>query len=227
MPGIMVAPLRGRTSERFRFAIDRLRRHVRARGVVKGVAWALVPAVLWRLRVYLLAAYRHPGSVGVVPEEMDGLERVTRPDGFSAADRDALREHGGDALLARIEKRFAQGDWVIVARQEGALACCCWVHETRAYPPGASERAAVLQSAFTVPRFRGRGLFPRTLLFATRFLLTECPERPVYIEASLDNLSSRRAIEKAGFVRTGLRVASPWFHRWFARSIGSGRRRGR
>jgi hypothetical protein len=208
----MVAPLGGTVRQRFGFAADRVRRHVHARGLVKGVAWALVPAVLWRVRVYLLAAYRHPGNaVG----EVEGIERVTRPDGFSAAERDALRAYGGDALLAKFEKRFAQGDWVAVARQDGTLACCCWVHETRTYPPGASERAAFLQSAFTVPRFRGRGLFPRTLLFATRFLLTEHPERPVYIEASVDNLSSRRAIEKAGFVRMGLRIASPWFQRWF------------
>src|SRR5262245_9639742 len=211
----MVAPLPPSASDRVREAVERVRRHVRARGLVAGLAGALVPALLWRLRVYLLAAYRHPGGAGEDPPPSGGIERVTRLEGLSASDKDALREYGGDALLARVAKRVAQGDWLAVARREGAIACYCWVHETSTYPPGAQGPAAFLQSAFTLPRFRGAGLFPRTLLFATRFLQADCPDRPVYIEASVDNLSSRRAIEKAGFVRVGLRVTSPFFQRWY------------
>jgi hypothetical protein len=211
----MVAAVRTNASERIRQALDRMHRQVRARGLVAGIAAALVPAVLWRLRVYLLAAYRHPGNAPADPRGTDDLERVTGPDRLSPADRAALLDYGGDALLAKIEKRFALGDWVAVARQDGEFACCCWVHETSTYPPGAEGRAAFLQSAFTLPPFRGAGLFPRTLLFVVRVLEQESPGLPVYIEAAVDNLSSQRAIEKAGFVRTGLRVTSPWFQRWF------------
>jgi hypothetical protein len=211
----MVAPRRPRGSDRVRDAVDRLRRHVRARGLVGGLGGALVPALLWRLRVHLLASYRHPAGLVGVPDGSDHIERVTRPSVLSAADEIALREFGGDVLLARAEKRFARGDWVAVARQDGNIASCCWVHETSTYPPGAPGAAALLQSAFTLPRFRGAGLFPRTLLFVVRVLEQERPGLPVYIEAAVDNLSSRRAIEKAGFVRAGLRVTSPWFQRWF------------
>jgi len=211
----MVAPLRNRMWERFGFAVDRLRRHVRARGLVLGVAWALVPAVLWRLRVYLLAAYRHPGNAPADDRRIDGVERVPSPDCLSAADCAALREFGGDPLLAKFEKRFAQGDWLAVARHDGELASCCWVHRTATYPPGSQGPVAFLQSAFTLPRFRGAGHFTHTLLFVVRLLEEESPALPVYIEASVDNLSSRRAIEKAGFVRAGLRVASPRLQRWF------------
>jgi GNAT superfamily N-acetyltransferase len=211
----MVAPRRPRGSDRVREAVDRVRRHVRARGLVGGLAGALASALLWRLRIHLLASYRHPGGLASVPDGADHVERVTRPDELSAADRDALREYGGDVLFARVEKRFAQGDWVAVARQDGELACCCWVHETSTYPPGAQGAAAFLQSAFTLPRFRGAGLFSRALHFVVRVLEQERPGLPVYIEAAVDNLSSRRAIEKAGFVRAGLRVTSPWFQRWF------------
>src|SRR5262245_35778169 len=209
----MVAPLRRRGTDRVRGAVDRIRRHVRARGLFRGLAGAVVPALLWRLRISLLASYRHSGAAAGVPESSPDIERVTRPDELSAADREALRDYGGDVLLDRVEKRFAQGDWVAVARREDALACCCWVHETSTYP-GTSGRVAFLQGAFTLPRFRGAGLFPRTLLFATQLLQAERPERPVYIEAAVDNLSSRRAIEKAGFLPVGLRVTSPWFQRW-------------
>jgi hypothetical protein len=211
----MAAAVRPRASERMRQAFDRMRRHVRARGLVVGTAAALIPALLWRLRIYLLAAYRHPGSAPADPRGTDDLERLTRPDGFSPADLAALREYGGDALLAKVEKRFALGDWVAVARQDGEIACCCWVHETSTYPPGSHDPAAFLQSAFTLEHFRGAGLFPRTLLFVVRILQQERPGLPVYIEAAVDNLSSRRAIEKAGFVREGLRVASPFFQKWF------------
>jgi hypothetical protein len=211
----MVAAVRTRASERMRHAFARMRRHVRARGIVVGLAAALVPAVLWRLRIYLLAAYRHPGNALPDPRGDDDLQRVTRPDGFSPADRAALHEYGGDALLVKFEKRFALGDWVAVARQDDALACCCWVHETRTYPPGTRGRAVFLQSAFTLEHFRGAGLFPRTLLFVVRCLEEESPGVPVYVEAAVDNLSSRRAIEKAGFVPAGFRVATPLFQRWF------------
>jgi hypothetical protein len=218
----MVAPRRPRGSDRVPDAIERVRRHVGARGL----AGALVPALLWRLRVHLFASYRHRGGLAGDPDSSDHIERLTRPNELSAADRGALREYGGDVLLARVEKRFAQGDWVAVARRDGALACCCWVHETSTYPPGAQGAAAFLQGAFTLEPFRGKGLFPRTLLFVVRVLEQERPGRPVYIEAALDNLSSRRAIEKAGFVRAGLRITSPWFQRWFPARTRPARDRG-
>ena len=66
-----------------------------------------------------------------------------------------------------------------------------------------------LQDAFTLPGFRGGGLFPRTLAFVEECEERERPGLPIYIEAAIDNLPSRRGIEKAGFVRVGLRVTAP------------------
>jgi hypothetical protein len=142
------------------------------------------------------------------------VEKVTVREGLSEEDIAVLREYGGDALVARLERRFSQGDWAAIARIGGALASCCWVHEVSSYPPGGKERVLLLQSAFTLPRFRGRGLFPRTLAFAARCLGRDRPGVPIYIEASIDNLPSRRGIEKAGFARVAFRVTSPLGQRW-------------
>jgi GNAT superfamily N-acetyltransferase len=210
MAGGALPPFR----DRVRNALDRMRRLVRARGVVPGLALAVGPALLWRLRVHLLAVYRHPGGNSGVPDD-PSVELVTGWEGFTEADRAVFREYGGDALVARLRLRLSRGDGAAVLRSDGALACCCWVHEVSSYPPGARERALLLQSAFTVPGFRGRGLFPRTLSFAVRCLERDRPGVPIYIEASIDNLPSRRGIEKAGFARVALRVTSPLGQRWF------------
>jgi GNAT superfamily N-acetyltransferase len=213
MAGGALPPFR----DRVRRALDRMRRLVRARGVVTGLALAVGPAILWRLRVYVLTVHRHPGG-----RSSDGdafvsspVEKVTDRSGFSEADIAVLRDHGGDTLVARFDHRFSQGDWVVIGRVDGALASFCWVHEASRYKPGGGARVAFLQRAFTLPRFRGGGLFPRTLAFAVQCLERERPGMPIYIEAAIDNLPSRRGIEKAGFVRVGLRVMSPFGEGWF------------
>jgi GNAT superfamily N-acetyltransferase len=210
--------------DRVRRALDRMRRLVRARGVVAGLALAVGPAILWRLRVHLLAVHRHPG--GRAPdgdaEASSPVEKVTDRSGLSEADLAILREHGGDALVARFDHRFSHGDWVAIGRVDGALASFCWVHEVSSYVPGGGARVAFLQSAFTLPHFRGGGLFPRTLAFAVRCVERARPGMPIYIEAAIDNLSSRRGIEKAGFLRVGLRVTTPLGQRWFPARIHEG-----
>jgi hypothetical protein len=210
--------------DRVRRALDRMRRLVRTRGVVAGLTLTVGPALSWRLGVHLLVVYRHPV---IEPPHGDGgvsssVERVTVREGFSEADLAVLRQHGGDTLVARFDRRFSQGGWAAVCRVEGALASCCWVHESEGYPPGGRARVVFLQDAFTLPRFRGGGLFPRTLVFVVELLKRERPGMPIYIEAAIDNLSSRRGIEKAGFLRVGLRVTTPLGQRWFPARIHEG-----
>jgi hypothetical protein len=212
MAGGALPPFR----DRVRRALDRMRRLVRARGVVAGLALTVGSALLWRLRVHLLVVHRHPGGApGGDAFVSSPVEKVTDRSGLSETDIEVLREHGGGTLVARFDHRFSQGGWVAIGRVDGALASFCWVHEASRYTPGGGGRVAFLQSAFTLPRFRGGGLFPRTLAFAVQCLERERPGMPIYIEAAIDNLPSRRGIEKAGFVRVGLRVVSPFGERWF------------
>src|SRR5262245_52205230 len=162
--------------ERARNAVERMRGLVRARGAVRGLALAVFPALLWRARVHLLAVYRHPGGEGALPASAPLAEKAAAWEDFTEADRSALREHGGDALLARFRLRLSQGDWAALTRSEGALVGCCWVHEVSTYLPAGESRAALLQDALTVPRSRGGGLFPRTLAFVVSRLQRDRPE---------------------------------------------------
>ncbi len=212
---MVAAPDHASLPQRIGRAIDRLRVDIRSRGLLAGIAATLGSIVLWRLHIYLLAVYRRPAGEEVDLGWGQEGERVSAMDDLEPDDRMALRNYGGDPLLAVFERRFAQGDWLAISRQEGALACCCWVHETSRFPPAGKRRVAVLQDCFTLPSFRGGSLYPRTLAFAARRLARDRPDLPIYVESSIYNRSSMRGIEKAGFVRVGLRLASPLLSRWF------------
>ena len=198
-------------------ALDRLRRQIGWRGWLAGIACTLGPALLWRLRVHLLAIYRRRCDHDADLEGSEGGERVTTFEGLSGEDRLALRTHRGDGVLAMFERRFARGEWLAVSRENGALACSCWVHEARDYPPGAKGPVAILLDVFTLSPYRGRGHLARAIDFAARRLAQDRPDLPVFIETSIENHSARRGFEKAGFECVGLRLTGPRLNLWFPR----------
>ncbi len=204
-------------TSRMRRTLDRLHRQVRWRGWLGGIACTLGPALLWRLRVHLLTVYRRRPDPDANVGGSERAERVTTLEGLSGEDGRTFRTHRGEGVLATFERRFARGDWLAVSRENGALACCCWVHETGEYPPGAKGRAVLLLDGYTLASFRGRGHLPRALDFAARHLAHDRPDLPVYVETSIENHPARRAFEKAGFERVGLRVTGPRLDLWFPR----------
>jgi len=109
-------------------------------------------------------------------------------------------------LLLEAMKRFSVGETLYSICREGRLAHYGWlfrgarkhrlqgVNATFDSPPD----SAVLYGFFTDPEHRGRGLYQRTLRQILRDLALD-GVRTAYIGVLKDNLSSRRAIEAAGF----------------------------
>jgi RimJ/RimL family protein N-acetyltransferase len=64
------------------------------------------------------------------------------------------------------------------------------------------EREAEVKYALTLPRFRGRGLYPRTLKAICGYLAGRGYRR-LFICVHKDNTASIRGIERAGFKRVG------------------------
>ncbi|MDQ4064677.1 MAG: GNAT family N-acetyltransferase [Actinomycetota bacterium] len=92
-------------------------------------------------------------------------------------------------FIVDMDDRIVHSSWFTTSKS--------WVGEIAAYfilPP----RHGYVYESFTHPRARGRGLYPLALARICRLVADEgCPR--VWVAIEEDNLSSRRAVEKAGF----------------------------
>ncbi len=111
-----------------------------------------------------------------------------------AVHSDRLERHGfNDAWAVRIEGRLAHVAWLIAAEHDGLLP-----RRNVRLRDGEAE----ITHCFTLPEFRGRGVY----VFAIRSLCGIAATRGVgriFMITSINNLASQRGIERAGFRRCG------------------------
>jgi hypothetical protein len=120
-------------------------------------------------------------------------------------DRELLNTHQGITLSPLFPGFFAAGDKCAVARYNGGeLACVCWIHPTSDYPLARNMASFVIQYCFTLPEWRGKGLYPQTLAFACKSLRSrERTASRLFVDCSSFNYASKRGILKAGFQPAG------------------------
>jgi GNAT superfamily N-acetyltransferase len=101
-------------------------------------------------------------------------------------------------------ERLREGQACAVARHGGHVVAYCWLAVTpvpvaeidRVVVPGAEE--VYLYDAFTIPEWRGRGLFTTLLLELLTYMRRRGRKRAL-IFVLARNEASRRAIERGGF----------------------------
>lgn len=140
------------------------------------------------------------GSEGGVP----GIRiRAAQP-----GDADAYERDIGTDVATTVRSRLASpGSSCWLAEKEGRIVHSSWV-ETRAAWVGEADRFfvvpagdAYIYESFTRPEMRGQGVYPAVLRTIASRAETEGLRR-LWIAAERTNLSSLKAIEKAGFVRS-------------------------
>jgi hypothetical protein len=133
------------------------------------------------------------------------FEIIANLEQLAAADRAVLVEYGGDDEIVDFERSFACGETCAVGRYENQLASVCWVSRRTGHHFAKNDASVVLlYRCFTIPKHRGKGLYPFVLQSSCRSLLTsENGPRDILVESSLFNQASIRGIQHAGFVPVG------------------------
>jgi len=188
--------------ERFVSPFISLRRQIRERGLVRGVALALD-----HLRNQLtdrseilyfanLPGYQAP--FGPDPERT--CRPVTSLDDLAPADVEALREYAGSAYLSAMRERFEQGWIFYVGRIRGELAGGGWVltarHKARVVP--LLDGDASILDCFTLPSMRGRNVYSH-LLASIACAFRDRGGLRVFIGVNPWNAGSIKGLEKAAF----------------------------
>jgi hypothetical protein len=124
---------------------------------------------------------------------------------WTPRDLDLLDKYQSMSLQSLYGEYFAAGDKCAVARWEGTeLACVCWSHPTKDYPLAPGINSFLIRNCFTLPHYRGHGLYPKTLAFACSSLrLSECQPVRIFVNCSAFNYASKKGILKAGFEPAG------------------------
>ena len=185
-----------------RHILKRLRFHlarIRSQGLLKSSEYALFTALGERWGIEIQAAYAIPRGSPPAQDPSLGLSLIRSLQDLSVEDQSALTEYAGQDALHAWLRAFAAGRSAAIARVEGCLACVCWIHIAECWPPVTDQPVALLMSCFTLPAYRGRGLYAQTL----RFGASSVTDRPVIVECSVFNHASLQGIEKAGAHRIG------------------------
>ena len=150
---------------------------------------------------------------------MDCRSTTVIPAGFSAnlvrqmddlgeQDLAALRTYGGVKLTEHFRTAFAAGKVCIVLHSVAdELATVCWVEKVDAFAPCTTIPCALVSRCFTLPQFRGLGLYPAVLQAVDHLLPDEMlRSTEIVIECSAFNYASRSGILKAGFRIGGIAI---------------------
>lgn len=148
--------------------------------------------------------------------QIDRRNATVMPSGFSACcarrmnelnehDFAALLEYGGAALSQQFRTSFAAGRLCIVVHSTaGELATVCWVEKVDSFAPCTMNPCLFVSRCFTVPQFRGLGLYPAALQAVDHLIPDELScLTEIVIECSMFNYASKTGILKAGFLIRG------------------------
>ncbi len=185
------------------------RRHFQrlsAQGLRRTLAYYLLTVGSEKLGIKILSAFEYPKatcpgscSSGVA------FAAIASLGSFTPRDLEQIRGYGGEPLLADFKAAFGRGELCVVARSaDSGLSCVCWIAETMNYFLNVGYKSFLVQRCFTLPEYRGQGLYPRTLEFACSWLCdANADDCRIFIECSKFNYASRSGILKAGFVAAG------------------------
>ena len=160
------------------------------------------------LRLVTLRVYERSLEVPAPP--------VTLPAGVELVvmDRDHVTADLRDRWHPEAEQRLREGQACVVARHGTEVVAYCWLTRTPVLVDEVGHAVVLAPDevyyydAFTVPEWRGRGLFLAVLSHGLALARTWGAKRAL-IFADTKNAASRRVIERAGFeiVHTVSRVA--------------------
>jgi len=140
----------------------------------------------------------------VLPSDLR-IVRMTAISSLEGTDRRAVEQFGGPVLWKKFRAQIERGEQLWICRIGQKLAGVCWSVPGRKidrYFVPLGERDALVWKCFTLPAFRGRGVYPATLRRAVTQLRIEGVRR-VFADTQDWNAASRRGLEKAGFVAWG------------------------
>lgn len=183
---------------------------VRRVGMMKTMVHVLITVFLERLGVHFEVVFTRALDAGNEVKAPDGfsIALLSEPAQLTTIDRAALRGYGGELLLHEFESSLSAGRACIVIRaSETGIASACWLERRDKYPPFATSPAILISRCFTMPVFRGRGLYTHALKSVDALLgpnMTDASR--AFIKCSVGNSSSRAGIEKAGFKLAGCAV---------------------
>lgn len=190
--------------------LGKLMKRVRAQGVWHTFGYLLFTVALERLGVSLQYVFEASPLQATTASGSCTAMAVTSLSELSSADIESLRRYGGEAMLLDFERRLSRGE-VCIVTHAGAqrFAGAAWLKPAeQRYDLAGDKDAMRFESCFTVPEHRGQGAFSTALSFGTSWLRSRSTlPRPIFIECSVFNTSSERAILKAGFLRKGVLLA--------------------
>lgn len=198
---------------------NRFLKRLAAEGPLRSLSYLAFTVGLERIGIQYLHCFRLVTGGGATGEgTCDMTFAMLRTiDDLTAEDRQTIATYSGEHHLRQYEAAFARGEWCAVARCHGnELACECWLSKRPGCFLSTEGPNWLIERCWTVPSYRGKGLYPRTLRFACDELLSSnvAPEN-IFIECNAFNSASLRGIQKAGFVLAGKRLSvGRWNRQW-------------
>lgn len=174
-------------------------------GLVRTLGYYLFAVAPDKFGIKFMSAFELTGE----PVQTSQLSNATftllnSAEDWSASDLEILQGFLPERDLQLFKGFFARGDRCAVARcGDAELACMCWIEETTKYCFAPGSRGFVIHNCYTLPKHRGKGLYPATLFFACNHLRSQMKSVRIFIECSVVNYASKQGILKAGFVPLG------------------------
>ncbi len=196
----------------------RHRQRLAKQGFGKSVLYYLFTVLLTRLGVSVHHVFQR-GTIPARQHRPEGVEFAVAESSqqLRPADWEVLKAYGEEPLLQEFAAAFARRERCALARcADGKLGCVCWIVSLQGFPRAGHGRCVVIQRCFTVPEHRGEGLYPLTINSACNDVRRTMGEGiPIFMESSVWNFASTQGIEKAGFVKVGVRlVIGRWNWYW-------------
>jgi hypothetical protein len=185
-------------------------------GLLRTFSYYLFGVAADKVGIRLWDAYEYPQHAATIPKlSVATFAMLNSMADWTPRDLELLNEYQGISLLPLYEGFFADGDKCAVARWENTeLACVCWSHPTKEYPLAPGTKVFLIKNCFTLPQYRGQGLYPTTLNFACSTLrLSERPPVRIFVDCSAFNFASQKGILKAGFKPAG-RIVRAFKQSW-------------
>jgi RimJ/RimL family protein N-acetyltransferase len=204
-------------------ALQRLWERIRFTGAWPTLQYIVDKEIMEKLGVQVNYVMEHIGEK--VQSDSDRGQGITfsvidSMDDLSGQERERLRLYGRNRLLTLFQHRFSKGLRCIVARTgENRMTSLGWFMEAPRSFCDSGKPGKLIEDCFTLPEFRGRGIFRSLIRFGVEELRS-CAEREkpgIFMLCSVFNPSSWRAIMKCGFRRVA--VAYSFRRRTFIRPI--------
>lgn len=186
--------------------LAKLRERMAAQGLARTASYLVFTVIGERAGLEVNAAFQFRLDEEASEPDAHSFEVVRDLTGFSDEDLCTLRGYGGEPLIARFALGFDEGELCVLGRVNGELANVCWVVPQEYYGAAIAEPSVTVERCFTLPAYRGRGLFPDALKYI-RAHISRTVKTRVFIEASVWNAASVRGISKSGCARVGTKVS--------------------